>query len=1019
MTPQTLGTHKDYVRALAFAPKANWLASGSFDKTIKVWDLKEMRSTPIFTISEPALRTSIYALAVNSPGTILAAASPEKTIQLWDPRSRQQISQLVGHRDNVRSVVLSQDGSHLLSASSDSTIKLWSIGEQRCLHTFTHHNDSVWSLFSDHESLDVFYSGDRSGVVCKVDWERCNEVSEGECVVLAKEKSKEGELKFNRGCPSDAKAAGIYKIIALDNAYFWTTNSNSEVKRYKDVQPRWKREAIYPIESQALHFAGPIKQTKTASSYLATPAVPARPSALKSHASSFNQVQTSVSFADDASSSLRSGSPFPSTARDQSYDDDKGQQSATLYGLPFASLVCLANDSFGAAIGLGSTLTRTLERRDSITAPSAQNMFSSSSLISIPSVLKAAQQDSYRSQGESSLGYSPVAHIASAAQARFLDARPSSTRSASIRFAPLSAAFNDTNPGSFQEYDADADIDRDAHEARQAYEERDSAADASPLRTAPEDSIVGSHGLIRHSMLNDRRHVLAINSAGQIFLWDIICAQCLGAFDWEEVAQIWSQDESSSKEEYLLPGDALDIIKDRIQGEGAAPMWCTVDTITGSLSVHFDYPRCFDAEIYLDEMADILHKNGSTLDSKDDARVNIARLVLRNLFDGFVNGEAALRGEGSTAGLTKGQLAMEKPKTASKKPNLKLELGRRLQHAADSVQTPRMTVALAVAPKTPAILPIASPLTPQPRTEMPSMQQLLKTDGNATSGEAANSQHAMDDYFSMNNNNGANYAIPQTPQPKTPSAVAFPTSPTSPGGGLLGRFKMTMKRGGEQNKREEKGTLPAANNATASTETEEEVKGEQSEGKQKLDIVRKILNMADPTKVLEDMPRIPFPPQTTIMIIEASSESVDFHVDYMGLAKSTEADLPNLEIVSPPWLLEFLVGASDHSPPVKDKDKLTFLLMPWEDPSGKVGTMPEMPTGNSRLTATKMLRAKKACIYVAEKLEIVGKDKVEAHDMIELVCNGVVVPSHSTLAQIQRFYWKSSNVLTLSYRERR
>jgi WD repeat-containing protein 48 len=1077
MIPQTLGTHKDYVRALALAPKANWIASGSFDKTIKVWDLKEMRSTPIFTIAEPTLRTSIYALAVNSWGTIMAAASPEKTIQLWDPRSRQQISQLVGHRDNVRSVVLSKDGSHLLSASSDSTIKLWSLAEQRCLHTFTHHNDSVWSLFSNHDSLDVFYSGDRSGIVCKVDWERCNEVSEGECVVLAKEKTKEGEFKFNRGCPSDAKAAGIYKIVALDDTYFWTATSNSVVSRYKDVQPRSKREALYPIESHYNRPAADLqKQTRTGSSSL----VPTRPSALKGHTNSSNVVQTSVSFAENTATSLvRPDSPVAAT----NYDD-KGHQAATLYGLPFASLVCLAppNDPYGAAIGLGSTSLRTMDRRDSVTGPSPANaMFSSASLISIPSVLKATQQDSFRPyspQGEGSLGYSPAAftgQLGSAAHARHLDgARPSSTRSASIRFAPFTAynpqANEDSNHGSFQDYDADGtgqgDTGRAAHEARQAFEERDSALDAAPLRAAPEDVITGSHGLIRCSMLNDRRHVLAIDSSGQIFLWDIVCAQCLGAFDWVEVAKAWSQEEGSAKEVHLLPGDALDIVKERIQGEATTPMWCTVDTRVGSLSVHFDYPRCFDAEIYLDEMADVLEKNDVKFDSKEDDRINVARLVLRNLFDGFVHQEALLRRNEDAGGLKKGQLAMEKPKVVGKKPNLKLELGKRLQHAAESIQTPGMTVALAVAAKTPAILPVASPLTPQPKAEMPSMQQLLKSDRNGTPSDAA-SHAVMDDYFSIANN-GPSEAKPQTPQPRTPSAAAnaaVMSSPISPGGGLMGRLRMSIKRG-DQSKKEEKGPLPTGSGATASTSGELDAKGGPTEAKQPLDHVRRVLQMADPKKVIEDMPRIPFPPSTAIMISEASSDSVDFHVDYLGLVKSTEADVANLEVVCPTWLLEFLVGASDHSPPLKEKDKLTFLLMPWEVSkndglsTSQMKTMPAMPTGNSRLTATKMLRAKKACIYVAEKLDLVegyvaqtspvGIDatktlnneaipqqssvngstnprnpfvtqtdsKAEAHDMIELLCNGVVVPAHCTLAQIHRFYWKSSNILRLDYRWR-
>ncbi|KAI9438927.1 hypothetical protein H4582DRAFT_103392 [Lactarius indigo] len=59
----------------------------------------------------------------------------------------------------------------LLIASANASVKLWSLTSQRCLHTFTHHTDSVWALHSSHPSLEIFYSGDKSGYVAKIDVE--------------------------------------------------------------------------------------------------------------------------------------------------------------------------------------------------------------------------------------------------------------------------------------------------------------------------------------------------------------------------------------------------------------------------------------------------------------------------------------------------------------------------------------------------------------------------------------------------------------------------------------------------------------------------------------------------------------------------------------------------------------------------------------------------------------------------------------------------------------------------------
>ena len=48
--------------------------------------------------------------------------------------------------------------------------------------------------------------------------------------------------------------------------------------------------------------------------------------------------------------------------------------------------------------------------------------------------------------------------------------------------------------------------------------------------------------------------------------------------------------------------EALDIVRERIEGESSTITWCTVDTRIGSLTVHVEENRCFDAEVYADEV---------------------------------------------------------------------------------------------------------------------------------------------------------------------------------------------------------------------------------------------------------------------------------------------------------------------------------------------------------------------------------------------------------------------------------
>lgn len=110
MVATPLGHHNDYVKCLASCRDQNWVASGAFDKQIKIWDLAEGRLGPVYELPEP-LKHSIYSLAVNPSGTVLAAGSPERVVRTWDPRSGKKLtSKLAGHTDNIRCLLVSEDG---------------------------------------------------------------------------------------------------------------------------------------------------------------------------------------------------------------------------------------------------------------------------------------------------------------------------------------------------------------------------------------------------------------------------------------------------------------------------------------------------------------------------------------------------------------------------------------------------------------------------------------------------------------------------------------------------------------------------------------------------------------------------------------------------------------------------------------------------------------------------------------------------------------------------------------------
>ena len=67
----------------------------------------------------------VYSVVISPDGQMLASGSEDKTIKLWNLKTGDLLRTLTGHEDSVLSVAISPDGQTLASGSQDSTIKLW------------------------------------------------------------------------------------------------------------------------------------------------------------------------------------------------------------------------------------------------------------------------------------------------------------------------------------------------------------------------------------------------------------------------------------------------------------------------------------------------------------------------------------------------------------------------------------------------------------------------------------------------------------------------------------------------------------------------------------------------------------------------------------------------------------------------------------------------------------------------------------------------------------------------------
>ena len=82
----------------------------------------------------------LHSVAFNSEGTLLASGSRDRTIKLWNVESRTEVATLKGHSNSVNSVAFNSEGTLLASGSDDRTIKLWNVESRTEVATLKGHS---------------------------------------------------------------------------------------------------------------------------------------------------------------------------------------------------------------------------------------------------------------------------------------------------------------------------------------------------------------------------------------------------------------------------------------------------------------------------------------------------------------------------------------------------------------------------------------------------------------------------------------------------------------------------------------------------------------------------------------------------------------------------------------------------------------------------------------------------------------------------------------------------------------
>jgi WD40 repeat protein len=146
------------VRSVAFSPDGKTIATGSWDNTVKLWNLE---GKEIQTLKGHS--ASVLSVAFSPDGKTIATGSGDKTVKLWNLEGK-EIQTLKGHGADVSSVAFSPDGKTIATGSGDKTVKLWNL-EGKEIQTLKGHGADVSSVAFSPDGKTIATSGSVSLII--------------------------------------------------------------------------------------------------------------------------------------------------------------------------------------------------------------------------------------------------------------------------------------------------------------------------------------------------------------------------------------------------------------------------------------------------------------------------------------------------------------------------------------------------------------------------------------------------------------------------------------------------------------------------------------------------------------------------------------------------------------------------------------------------------------------------------------------------------------------------------------